>query len=123
MRLVHLIIDGFKTYGNRTDVTGFDNEFNAITGLNGQGKSNFLDAICFVLGISDLKRMRAEKLDDLIYMRGDAGVTKATVTLVFDNTDKSRVPALYQQFDQITVSRQVCADSSLTSFVQTHIHA
>jgi structural maintenance of chromosome 2 len=30
----------------------FDKEFNAITGLNGSGKSNILDAICFVLGIT-----------------------------------------------------------------------
>ena len=40
----------------------FDKEFNAITGLNGSGKSNILDAICFVLGITQLGHMRAEKL-------------------------------------------------------------
>ncbi len=30
----------------------FDPQFNAITGLNGSGKSNIFDAICFVMGIS-----------------------------------------------------------------------
>jgi structural maintenance of chromosome 2 len=30
----------------------FDQLFNAITGLNGTGKSNILDAICFVLGLT-----------------------------------------------------------------------
>lgn len=34
--------------------TGFDESFNAITGLNGSGKSNILDAICFVLGITNM---------------------------------------------------------------------
>lgn len=34
--------------------TEFDPQFNAITGLNGSGKSNILDAICFVLGITRL---------------------------------------------------------------------
>lgn len=33
---------------------GFDESFNAITGLNGSGKSNILDAICFVLGITNM---------------------------------------------------------------------
>lgn len=49
-----VIIDGFKSYGKRTEIKGFDPEFTAITGLNGTGKSNVLDAICFVLGISNL---------------------------------------------------------------------
>lgn len=49
-----VIIDGFKSYGKRTEIHGFDPEFTAITGLNGTGKSNVLDAICFVLGISNL---------------------------------------------------------------------
>lgn len=49
-----VIIEGFKSYGRRTEIQGFDPEFNAITGLNGTGKSNILDAICFVLGISNL---------------------------------------------------------------------
>lgn len=52
-----LVIDGFKSYGQRTEVTGFDRLFNAITGLNGSGKSNILDAICFVLGISNLTQV------------------------------------------------------------------
>jgi structural maintenance of chromosome 2 len=37
----------------------FDPQFNAITGLNGSGKSNILDAICFVLGISNLSQVRS----------------------------------------------------------------
>lgn len=52
-----VIIDGFKSYGKRTEITGFDSEFTAITGLNGTGKSNVLDAICFVLGISNLTQV------------------------------------------------------------------
>ena len=39
---------------------------NIIVGPNGSGKSNIIDAISFVLGISSLRSIRAEKLDDLI---------------------------------------------------------
>ncbi len=54
MYIKELIIDGFKSYATRTVISGFDSQFNAITGLNGSGKSNILDAICFVLGLSTL---------------------------------------------------------------------
>ena len=57
MFIKSIIIDGFKSYGSRTEINGFDPEFNAITGMNGTGKSNILDAICFVLGISNLSHV------------------------------------------------------------------
>lgn len=49
-----MVLEGFKSYGKRIEINGFDKEFNAITGFNGSGKSNILDAICFVLGITNL---------------------------------------------------------------------
>ena len=56
MHIKGIVLDGFKSYASRTEISGFDCEFNAITGLNGSGKSNILDAICFVLGISNLSQ-------------------------------------------------------------------
>ena len=53
MHIKQVIIDGFKSYAKRTVCGPFDNRFNDITGLNGSGKSNILDSICFVLGISE----------------------------------------------------------------------
>ena len=107
MHLVEVIIDGFKSYAQRTVISGWDEQFNAITGLNGSGKSNILDAICFVLGISNLSQVRAATLQDLIYKQGQAGVTKATVTLVFDNSDPKRSPVGQELCETITVTRQV----------------
>jgi structural maintenance of chromosome 2 len=85
----------------------FDPHFNAITGLNGSGKSNILDAICFVLGITNLSQVRAGNLSELVYKQGQAGVNKATVTIVFNNEDEAGSPIGYQQFPEITVTRQV----------------
>lgn len=58
MYIEEVCIDGFKSYAKRTVVPDFDPLFNAITGLNGSGKSNILDSICFVLGISNLTHVR-----------------------------------------------------------------
>jgi structural maintenance of chromosome 2 len=49
---------GFKSYPQRTQISGWDASFNAITGLNGSGKSNILDAICFVLGMTNMQTVR-----------------------------------------------------------------
>jgi structural maintenance of chromosome 2 len=58
MYIEEISIEGFKSYARRVVVTHFDSSFNAITGLNGSGKSNILDAICFVLGIKNLSHVR-----------------------------------------------------------------
>ncbi|XP_052777635.1 structural maintenance of chromosomes protein 2-like [Mya arenaria] len=107
MHIKSMVIDGFKSYAQRTEVYGFDPLFNAITGLNGSGKSNILDSICFLLGITNLSHVRATNLQELVYKNGQAGVTKATVSITFDNLDKKQSPLGYEQYDEITITRQV----------------
>ncbi|XBW34566.1 hypothetical protein QEN19_000129 [Hanseniaspora menglaensis] len=107
MRVEELIIDGFKSYSTRTVVSHWDPQFNAITGLNGSGKSNILDAICFVLGIASMATVRASNLQDLIYKRGQAGVTKASVTIVFNNFQKETSPIGFENIPKISVTRQI----------------
>ena len=57
MHIKEISLDGFKSYAQRVVIPGFDPQFNAITGLNGSGKSNILDSICFLLGISNLQQV------------------------------------------------------------------
>lgn len=40
--------------------------------------------------------MRAENLQELIYKQGNAGVSKASVTIIFDNSSKSQSPPGYE---------------------------
>jgi hypothetical protein len=58
MYIKEVSIDGFKSYAQRVTLSNFDPGFNAITGLNGSGKSNILDSICFVMGIKNLSAVR-----------------------------------------------------------------
>ncbi len=120
MFIEELVIDGFKSYATRTVLSGFDQRFNAITGLNGSGKSNILDAICFVLGISNLSHVRAGNLQELVYKQGQAGVTKASVTLIFNNLDKSGSPVGYEHLDQLTVTRQVVIGGKSKYLINGH---
>ncbi|CAG0904093.1 unnamed protein product, partial [Cyprideis torosa] len=107
MHLKSLTIDGFKSYGHRQELNGFDPAFNAITGLNGSGKSNILDAICFLMGITTLSKVRVKSLQELVYKNGQTGINKATVTAVFDNRLKSQSPIGYEAQDEIVISRQI----------------
>lgn len=107
MHIKSMVLEGFKSYGNRIEINGFDKEFNAITGFNGSGKSNILDAICFVLGITNLGQVRATSLQDLIYKSGQAGIQKATVTVIFDNADRNASPIGYEHSKEIIITRQI----------------
>lgn len=51
--------------------------------------------------------MRATNLQELVYKNGQAGVTKATVTITFDNTDKKQSPIGYDHYNEVTITRQV----------------
>lgn len=120
MKVEELIIDGFKSYATRTVISGWDPQFNAITGLNGSGKSNILDAICFVLGIASMTTVRASNLQDLIYKRGQAGVTKASVTIVFDNSEVSKSPIGFENCPKISVTRQIILGGSSKYLINGH---
>ncbi|KAI1926597.1 Structural maintenance of chromosomes protein 2 [Ophidiomyces ophidiicola] len=120
MRIVEVIIDGFKSYAVRTVISGWDESFNSITGLNGSGKSNILDSICFVLGITNMSTVRAQNLQDLIYKRGQAGVTKASVTIVFDNRDKTKSPIGFEEYASISVTRQIVLGGTSKYLINGH---
>src|SRR3989344_6446471 len=84
-----LVMHGFKSFAKRTELP-FSRQFNIVLGPNGSGKSNILDGLCFVLGKSSSKSLRAEKSAHLIY---NGGKTKqpaktAEVSIYFDNTNK-----------------------------------
>jgi chromosome segregation protein len=88
-KITKLILDGFKSFGKRTELL-FEDNFNVIIGPNGSGKSNVLDALCFVLGKRSSKDLRAEKAANLIYNGGKTRNPSkmAEVSIVFDNSKK-----------------------------------
>ncbi|MBL7052053.1 MAG: AAA family ATPase, partial [Nanoarchaeota archaeon] len=80
---------GFKSFAKNVEVN-FLPGFNCVMGPNGFGKSNVIDAICFVLGKSSAKGLRAEKSANLIYNGGKKGkgANEAEVSIYFDNSKK-----------------------------------
>jgi structural maintenance of chromosome 2 len=53
--------------------------------------------------------VRVGNLQELVYKQGQAGVSKASVSIVFNNEDRSLSPIGYEEYDKITITREVCA--------------
>lgn len=57
---------------------------------------------------------------DLIYKRGQAGVTKASVTIVFDNRDKQKSPIGFEEYTTISVTRQIVLGGTSKYLINGH---
>jgi chromosome segregation protein len=100
-------LKGFKSFGPQTVKVVLDKGFTAITGPNGSGKTNILDAFLFSLGELSTRRLRAETAAKLIFHGSEkAGLERpkmAKVIIQFDNTD-GRMPV---DTTTVTISREV----------------
>ncbi len=81
-RLIKLTLKNFKSF-KKAEVP-ISKGFSAIVGSNGSGKSNVLDALLFVLGITSLKALRAGKLTDLVNNDAKENYGKVDLTLKDD---------------------------------------
>lgn len=92
MRLNRLIIQGFKSFKDKT-VIHFDEGITGIVGPNGCGKSNIVDALFWVMGEQSAKHLRGTSMKDLIFA-GSSKYTPASfaeVTLVLDNVNGKHI--------------------------------
>ena len=109
MKLRKLILSGFKSFADRTELE-FDDGVSCIVGPNGCGKSNVVDAIKWVLGERSAKSLRGSEMADVIFngsaRRRPAGI--AEVTLVFEN-DRGvlTVPGSETKHETVSVGRRL----------------
>eukprot|EP01102_Stenamoeba_stenopodia_P022756 TRINITY_DN9604_c0_g1_i1.p1 TRINITY_DN9604_c0_g1~~TRINITY_DN9604_c0_g1_i1.p1 ORF type:complete len:1215 (-),score=383.83 TRINITY_DN9604_c0_g1_i1:174-3818(-) len=104
MHIKKVIVEGFKSYLSQSDFDPFNPRINVIVGRNGAGKSNFFEAISFVLG--DLfSNIRAEDRQSLLHgeVSSQTASVYAYVEIYFDNTDK-QFPI---EKDEVVLRRQI----------------
>ncbi len=103
MRLKSLVIQGFKTFPDRTKLS-FEQGITSVVGPNGSGKSNISDAIRWVLGEQSPKSLRCSRMEDVVFNGTDKRKRTgyAEVTLNIDNSDR----LLAFDGDEIAVTRR-----------------
>ncbi|KAI3384431.1 hypothetical protein SNEBB_007397 [Seison nebaliae] len=117
MYIKRIRIEGFKSYEKTTTIDNFSPVFNAISGLNGTGKSNILDAICFLLGVTDTKLLRVNNMKEIIHQHGLGMIHEATVSILFDNSDKRQSPRGMEQVSEIIISRKISVEGKHKTLV------
>ncbi len=109
MFLKRIEIIGFKSFADKT-IIDFNYPITGIVGPNGCGKSNITDAIRWVLGEQSVKSLRATNMNEVIFAGSTTRkpVNYASVTLVFDNSNKT-FPI---EFNEVEITRRVFRNSS-----------
>lgn len=104
VRIKKLVLHGFKSFANKTTLL-FPSNFTVICGPNGSGKSNILDAITFVLGRSSAKRLRAERMHEMIFHGSPKKKASevAVVSIYLDNKDR-KIPL---DAEEVVITRKV----------------
>ncbi len=103
MRLESILIHGFKSFAEKTDVKVFPG-VTCIVGPNGCGKSNVADAIRWALGEQSPKTLRGTKMEDIIFHGSSSRkmIGMAEVSLVFNNDGGLNVP-----WSEVAVARRL----------------
>ncbi|KAM0676166.1 Structural maintenance of chromosomes protein 2 [Gurleya vavrai] len=104
MQITDIKIKGFKSFSQTVFLQNLT-PFTSITGLNGLGKSNILDAIIFCLHLETNKILRIKKLTDLI----NAQCSEALVQIKFKSKDKSLI-----------IERSIMKDGKTKSSINNH---
>ena len=104
MQLLRLEMKGFKSFADKT-VVSFSPGMTGIVGPNGSGKSNITDAIRWVLGESNVRHLRGQKAEDIIFSGTEARRphNTAEVNLIFDNTDGT----LGKELAEVVITRRM----------------
>ena len=109
MHLKFLEIKGFKTFADGEKII-FDSSsgITAIVGPNGCGKSNVVDAFRFVLGEANIRSLRVNTAQEVIFAGTETrkSLSMAEVALTFDNSDK----ALPLDYNEVCVKRRTFRD-------------
>ena len=105
MRISKLKIFGFKSFAQKTEITFPGNGLTAVVGPNGCGKSNIVDAIRWVLGERDLKKLRVARADEVIFNGTPAKprMSLAQVSMTLDNS-QNELPI---DFKEVVITRRL----------------
>ena len=114
MQLKKIILKGFKSFPEKTELT-FNHGVTGIVGPNGSGKSNIIEAIRWVMGEQSAKRLRGDRMNDVIFSgtHERKPLNIAEVELILDNADGY----LDIEFEEVSVLRRISRTGDSTYMI------
>lgn len=105
MRIKSLRVQGFKSFYNEVELK-FRDGICAIVGPNGCGKSNILDAIRWVLGEQNPRRLRGKDMEDVLFNGTEqfpaSGLARVSLSL---SPHRGSFPYPYTEYEELCVER------------------
>src|SRR3972149_3369972 len=101
MKIRSLELIGFKSFYEKTTIQ-FQDGINAIVGPNGCGKSNILDAIRWVLGEQNPRRLRAEGMEEVVSNGGETSKPLGMGEVSLALTDVS-----HKGYEEVVIKRRL----------------
>lgn len=104
MHLKSLELRGFKSFAKGIEIE-FRPGINVIVGPNGCGKSNIADAIRWVLGEANIRNLRGQRGEDVIFTGTDRKkpLGMAVVSMTLDNQDSM----INSEYSDINITRRI----------------
>lgn len=96
-----LTVQGFKSFGPKRISLELEKGLVVITGPNGGGKSNVIDAIRFALGELSAHNLRVGRMAELVH--DDPSVSWARIAITLENSDR----VLPIDSNEVTISRKI----------------
>lgn len=105
MRIKSIKLTGFKSFVQEKEIF-FPGGLTAIVGPNGCGKSNIVDAVCWVLGEQSPKRLRGKKMEEILFNGSEhfspSGLARVSLQLA---KKEKGFPHPYSNYDELCVER------------------
>tara|TARA_A100001011_G_scaffold376851_1_gene439893 strand:- start:939 stop:3383 length:2445 start_codon:yes stop_codon:yes gene_type:complete len=117
MKFKNLEINGFKSFFDKTNFL-IEDGLTGVVGPNGCGKSNIVEALRWCMGENSAKSMRGSGMEDVIFSGTSNRASKniSEVSIFLDNKSKEG-PALYREFDEVTIKRKIEKDKGSKYFI------
>ncbi|HET7499314.1 MAG TPA: chromosome segregation protein SMC, partial [Candidatus Eisenbacteria bacterium] len=114
MFLKRLDIQGFKSFPQRVRVD-FGPGITAVVGPNGSGKTNIVEAIRWVLGEQNMRHLRGDTLEDVIFtgsaQRKQLGMAEVSLTM-FNNRG-----VLPSEYTELAIARRTFRNAQSEYFI------
>lgn len=114
MFLKKVSLFGFKSFGKKEELS-FAPGINAIVGPNGCGKSNILEAICWVLGEQRVNLLRGKNMADVIFSGCNSHKLLSMAEVSLHLSNESRTFPI--DFEEVVVSRRIFRSGESEYFI------